>query len=93
MEKYNIKKTNLVMQARINRKAAAEVRYGTYKSFIRKNLLLNTVYIIDNLGHLRHLKYLLKDENIGFFYRDDIWFMVANEKERMHDIEKKYLVK
>ena len=27
--------------------------------------------------------------DVGFFYRDDIWFMVANEKERMHDNDKK----
>ena len=40
-------------------------------------------------GDVNVLKYLLKNENIGFFYRDDIWFMVINEKERMNDNDKK----
>jgi|TARA_Y100000310_G_scaffold331040_1_gene403894 hypothetical protein len=93
MEKYNIEKTNLVIQARINRKTAAEARYNIYDSFIKKNLSSNAVYIIDNPGHLRHLKHLLKNENIGFFYRDNIWFMVMNEKERMNDNDKKIFSK
>jgi len=89
MEKYNIEKTNLVVLARANRKAVAEVRYNLYDNLRRKNLASNTVYIVDNLGHLRHLKYLLENENVGFFYRDNIWSMVMNEKERMNDNDKK----
>ena len=41
------------------------------------------------MNHLRHLKYLLEDKNVGFFYRDDVWAMVINEKERMNDNDKK----
>jgi len=89
MEKYHVKKTNLAIQARINRKAAAEARYQTYSNFRKRKLTSDTVYIIDNLGHLKHLKNLFKNEDVGFFYRDNIWFMVKNEKKLMNgtDIE------
>ena len=85
MEKYHIKKTNLVTQARVNRKDAAEARYQTYNNFRTKTLLSDTVYVIDNLGHLRHLKSLFQNENVGFFYRDNIWTMVKNEKDMMNN--------
>ena len=85
MEKHKIEKTNLVVLARINRKKAAEARYHLYDNFHKKNLASDIVYVIDNLGHLRHLKHIFKDENVGFFYRDNVWAMVMNEKERMND--------
>lgn len=89
MEKYNIEKTNLVMLGRINRKAAAEAKYQLYDNFRKKNLASNTVYIVPSLGHLRHLKYIFSNENIGFFYRDNIWSMVKDEKDLMNDNDKK----
>ena len=88
MEKYNIEKTNIVALSRTKRKAAAEIRYYTYDNFRKKKLALNTVYAIYDLNHLRHLKHLLKNENVGFFYRDNIWAMVRAEKERMNDNDK-----
>lgn len=89
IEKHNIEKTNIVKFSRINRKAVAEAKYHLYDKFRKKNLASDTVYIVDNLGHLRHLKLLLKDENVGFFYRDNNWAMVMNEKERMNDNDNK----
>ena len=89
MEKYNIEKTNIVIFARANRKIIAEARYHLYDNFRKKNLALDTVYIVSDYGHLRHLKYLFKNENVGFFYRDNLWSMVMNEKERMNDNDKK----
>jgi len=89
MEKYKIKTTNLVAFGRSTRKASAETRYYSYDNFRKTKLTLNTVYVIDGTGHLRHLKHLLKDEDVGFFYRDNIWAMVKAEKERMNDKDKK----
>ena len=85
MEKHNIEKTNLVQFGRINRKAVAESRYRLYNDLRKKKLDSNTLYVVDNLGHLRHLKHLYKDEDVGFFYGDNIWSMVTLEKERMRD--------
>ena len=89
IEKHNIEKTNIVRFSRINRKAVAEARYHLYDNFRKKNLAPDTVYIVNGLNHLRHLKHLLKNENVGFFYRDNNWAMVMNEKERMNDNDKK----
>jgi hypothetical protein len=89
MEKYNIEKTNLIVQARVNRKAAAEAKYHIYNNFRNKNLASDTIYVVDNLGHLRHSKHIYKNENVGFFYRDNVWVMVMNEKERMNNNDNK----
>ena len=89
IEKHNIEKTNIVKLSRINRKAVAEARYHLYDNFRKKNLASDTVYIAHGLNHLRHLKHLLENENVGFFYRDNNWAMVMNEKERMNDNDKK----
>ena len=89
MEKHKIEKTNLVVLARTNRKDAANARYRLYDNFRKKTLASDTVYIVHGIGHLRHLKYLFKNENVGFFYRDNAWAMVMNEKERMNDNDKK----
>ena len=85
MEKHNIEKTNLVIFGRGNRKLAAEARYNLYDDFRKKKLSSNTIYLIDGLGHLRHLKNLFKNDDIGFFYRDNVWFMVKNEKKLMNE--------
>ena len=53
------------------------------------HLASDTVYTVDGLGHLRHLKHIFKNENVGFFYRDNVWAMVMNEKGLMNDNDKK----
>ena len=88
MEKHNIEKTNIVALARTKRKAAAQIRYNTYDNLRKKKLELNTVYAVHGLGHLRHLKHILRDEDVGFFYRDNVWVMVRDEKEQMNANDK-----
>jgi|TARA_Y100000294_G_scaffold114373_1_gene106056 hypothetical protein len=83
IEKYNIEKTNIVALGKMNRKAAAEARYKEYNNFRNEIAQPNTIYLVDNLGHLRHLKHIFENQDVGFFYRDNIWAMVLNEKERM----------
>jgi len=87
-ELYNIKKTNLVKLARIDRKAIADARYDLYRQLINKKISNNTVYIIENLNHLRHLKNIYKNNDVGFFYRDNVWSMVLNKKDLMNDNDK-----
>jgi len=85
IEKHNIEKTNIVALGKMNRKAAADSRYKEYDNFRNKIVPPNTIYLVDSLGHLRHLKHIFANQNVGFFYRDNIWAMVLNEKERMSD--------
>ena len=82
-EKYSIKKTNLVKMSRTNRKLVAESKYDLYQKFRDKKLESSTIYIPDNLGHLINLKYIFKNDNVGFFFRDKIWIMLMNEKNMM----------
>jgi len=91
LEKYNIEKTNIVKLARVNREAVADAKYNLYKIFRQKKLPSDTLYVIDNLGQLRHLKYIFADENVGFFYRDNVWVMVVNERELMNVNDEKAL--
>ena len=40
--------------------------------------------VIDNIHHLRYLKYkLFKSENVGFFFVDGVWLMLPNYKDKM----------
>lgn len=85
------KKTNIVRQARFSRSKTASARYKLYENFYKKKLLPNSIFVIDNEAHLRHLKYLLEKENVGFFYRDDMWLMIENKKSLMNSLDKEKL--
>ena len=52
MERNNIYKTNIIKMARVDRNKAAINRYKLTENFINKNLEENTIYIVDNIGHL-----------------------------------------
>lgn len=94
MEKYKIKKTNLVIQARANRKAIAESRYNLYKDLRDERLNLETLYIVDGLAHLRHLKHIYKNnESVDFFYGNGFWSIALNGKKRMRNSDAKKLDK
>ena len=94
MEKYKIKKTNLVIQARANRKAIAESRYNLYKDLRDERLNLETLYIVDGLAHLRHLKHIYKNnESVDFFYGNGFWSIALNGKKRMSNSDAKKLDK
>ena len=93
MEKNKIQKTNLAPQARVNRKAVAEARYTLYKNFNNKKLDPKVLYVIGHSSQLKHLKNLFNNEDVAFFYRDNIWFMVMNEKDLMNDKDKEMLNK
>mgnify|MGYP001382914904 CR=1 FL=1 len=85
IEKNKIEKTNIVALGKMNRKAAADARYKEYENFRKRILESNVIYLVDSLGHLRHLKHIFENQDVGFFYRDNVWAMVANEKENMSD--------
>ena len=41
--------------------------------------------------NLLSLREIFKEENVGFFYRDNIWTLVKNKKDRMNELETKKL--
>ena len=64
-EKFN--KTNIFRLGRYNRKKLSEQRSKLYLELSQNKLDPKTIYIIENIDHLRHLKFLFKDTNHGFF--------------------------
>ena len=81
--KQNFQKTDLIRLARYNRKAASESRSRLNSQFNNKTLDNKTIYIIENKNHLRNLKFLYKNENVGFFFVDNTWIMVPGQKNEM----------
>ena len=52
-----IKKTDIVLVAGMDRTKAAEARYKFNQLIFNKTLPNDTAYVIDNLGHLKLMKY------------------------------------
>jgi len=75
--------TNIARLGRYNRKEASNLRTKLYSDLIKKDVDLKTIYIIDNLDHLRHLKFLYQDSNHGLLYRDKMWILLPNLKKNM----------
>ena len=49
-------KTNIILNAGMDRVKAAKTRYDFYEKITKKNLDADTAYIVDNKGHLINLK-------------------------------------
>jgi hypothetical protein len=82
----NIKKTDIVLSASLPRAKAASARYRLTKNiYYQKKLPSNTAYLVDNLGHLKQIKYYLKESNDGFFFRDGFWLVLPGHKEKMNN--------
>ena len=78
----NFKKTDIIEIARYDRNKASKYRNKTYENFRKNKLEKNTVFIIDNKNHLRNLKFLLKESNSGFFFRNNLWILIPNYKNK-----------
>lgn len=78
-----IKQTDISIHGRYNRKLASEARSILYSQFDKKKVSNGIVYAIDNKNHLRNLYYLFKNENIGFFFQDNSWFLIKGYRNEM----------
>ena len=84
----NFKSTDISNHGRYNRKAASVSRSKLYKAFDENILEKNTVFAIDNKNHLRNLKYLYENKNMGFFFKNNIWMILPGKKNEMTDFDK-----
>ena len=89
----NIKKTDISTHGRYNRKQASISRSSLYRSFDQKKVPKNTIFTVDSFNHLRTLKYLFKNKNIGFFFKDNKWIMVSGYVDQMTDYDLSQLKK
>ena len=85
LQTHEIHKTNLIKAARVDRNKVAKNRYKLLEKFNKKNLDENTIYIIDSIGHLTTLKEIFRNNDIGFFFKDNIWLMIKNKKKLMNE--------
>ena len=83
----NFLETNIARLGRFNRAEASILRAKLYKNLIDKNINMETIYIIDNLDHLRHIRYIYEDSKHGIFYRDELWFLLPNSKKNIKKID------
>ncbi len=83
-------KSDIARLGRYDRSKASSNRNRLYSDLNNNKLDNNTAYVIDNINHLRYLKYLYKSENIGFFFVNGVWLMLPNYKNKMsqNDIDK-----
>ena len=83
-------KTDIILNAAMDREKAASVRYNLANKIKNYRLDPNTAYIVDNLEHLKQLKFQLLEKNYGFFNRDNFWIILPEKKELMtkSDIKK-----
>ena len=89
----NIKSTDIATHGRYNRKNASISRSNLYKSFDEGIINKKTIFVVDNKNHLRNLKYLFENKNIGFYFRDDVWAIAWGNKNEMTDFDKNELSK
>jgi hypothetical protein len=89
----NIKKTDISTHGRYNRKQASISRSSLYRSFDEKKIPKNTIFAVDNFNHLRTLKYLFENEDIGFFFKDNKWIIISGYAKQMTDFDLKELKK
>ena len=76
----NYKSTNIFRLGRYNRSQQSIERDKLYKKFYDKSLDNETIYVVENIDHLRHLNYLLKDTNHLFKFLNKTWFILPNQK-------------
>ena len=81
--KNNFLQTDVVRLGRYDRTKASKNRNQLYFELNNKILDDKTLYVIDNENHLRYLKYLYQNEDIGFFFVDNIWLMAKGHKSNM----------
>ena len=84
----NFKSTDISTHGRYNREAASISRSKLYKAFDEGIFEKNTIFAIHNKNHLRNLKYLYENKNVGFFLKNNIWMIVPGEKNKMTNSEK-----
>ena len=84
-----IKKTDISIHGRYNRKQASLSRSNLYALFEKKKIPQDVIFAVDNYNHLRDLNYIFQNENVGFFYRDKNWILVDGYRNQMNkkDIE------
>jgi hypothetical protein len=78
-------KTDIILNAAMDRAKAAQVRYNLTKNINDEELIPTRAYLVDNIGHLKQLKKIFFKKNYGFLYRDNFWIILPGQKNLMNE--------
>lgn len=78
-------KTDIILNAAMDRAKAAEVRYNLAKNINDEELIPTRAYLVDNIGHLKQLKKHFLKKDYGFLYRDNFWIVLPGQKKLMNE--------
>jgi hypothetical protein len=78
-------KTDIILNAAMDRVKAAKVRYQLARNINDEELISTRAYLVDNLGHLKQLKKHFLKKNYGFLYRDNFWIILPGQKRLMNE--------
>ena len=83
--KYNFKSTDISRMGRYNRKKITNYRSELNRTFSKNNFEKSTLYIASSINHLNYLKHIHneKDSKVGFFFRENNWFIIPGYKNKM----------
>lgn len=80
----NFLSTNLFRLGRYNREELSNLRVRQYLDFNNNTVDNKSIFLIDNIDHLRELKFLFKNSEHGFFFRNNLIFFIPNSKFLMN---------
>jgi len=80
----NFFSTNLFRLGRYNREELSNLRVKQYLDFKNNNFDNKSIFLIDNVDHLRELKFLFINSEHGFFFRNNLVFFIPNSKFLMN---------
>ena len=78
-------KTEIAYLARFDRGKLIENRYNNYKNLYANKINSRKFYVINNYGHLNHLKFLTKNSKHAILKRNDIWLLLPDKSELMNE--------
>ena len=83
----NFESTNYFRLGRYNREFASEYRSKFTKKLMLKEVDSNKAFIIENKDHLRHIKFLFRNTNHGFFNRNGLWIFLPEQRKFMSETD------
>lgn len=85
--KNSFEKTNIFRLGRYDRVEQSVNKSYLYSKMLDLNFDTDTIYVIENFDHLRHVKHLIKDLNHGLFNKQNIWYLIPEGKNLMSPID------
>ena len=81
LTEQNFLETNIARLGRYNRQEASNLRAKLYLDLIENKIDPETIYIVDNQDHLRHLKFLYLNSKYNFFLEMDYGYYSQIQKK------------